>query len=175
MKHFSLCLILSYLLLFSCNIATQTPDAAAYKTPPPANKQKVKVVGIKDGDTIEILVDGKQETVRLFGVDCPEKSQAFGQAAKKFTSALCYGKYVSVDEQPERDQYERILGTVYLTDSTTLNQELLKAGYAWHYKHYNNNEQYNYLENLARSERVGLWQDNNPIEPWNYRKTHRRQ
>ena len=47
-----------------------------------------KVVGISDGDTIKVLHDGKLEKIRLYGVDTPEKSQAFGQKAKEFTAAM---------------------------------------------------------------------------------------
>lgn len=162
-------------MFFSCDNSTQQKgNARNDKQPVPHTTDKVKVVGVKDGDTIEVLIDGKQETVRLFAIDCPEKAQAYGQAAKKFTSALCYGKYVSVEPQPDRDQYNRILGTVYIDDTIVLNESLLKAGMAWHYKRYSNNETYSYLENTARAEHKGLWQDNAPIEPWNYRKANKR-
>lgn len=53
-----------------------------------------KVVGISDGDTIKVLQDGKQVKIRLYGVDTPEKKQAFGKAAKKFTGSLVAGKVV---------------------------------------------------------------------------------
>ena len=53
-----------------------------------------KVVSITDGDTIEVLINGKAEKVRLYGIDCPEKNQAFGTRAKQFTSATVFGKVV---------------------------------------------------------------------------------
>lgn len=56
-----------------------------------------KVVGIADGDTVTVLVDGhKQVKVRLHGVDCPERGQPFGNRAKQFTSEMCFGKSVTV-------------------------------------------------------------------------------
>jgi len=41
-----------------------------------------KVVGVSDGDTITVTHDGKGEKIRLYGIDCPEKRQAFGKRAK---------------------------------------------------------------------------------------------
>jgi endonuclease YncB( thermonuclease family) len=48
-----------------------------------------KVIGIKDGDTFVILIDGKEQVVRLEHIDCPEKKQPFGTKAKQFASDLC--------------------------------------------------------------------------------------
>jgi len=55
-----------------------------------------KVVGVTDGDTIKVLKDGKQVKIRLASIDCPEKSQPYGRAAKKFTAGLVAGKIVKV-------------------------------------------------------------------------------
>lgn len=175
MKTYYLTVLLTSLFLFSCNTSTrEESNSTEYNTLIPNHLKKVKVIGIKDGDTIEVLTDGKKETVRLFAIDCPESSQPFGKAAKKFTSDICFGKYVNVEPQPKRDQYNRILGTVFIDDTICLNKELLKAGYAWHYKRYSNNETYSYLENTAHSKHIGLWQDTDPTPPWNWRKENKR-
>ncbi len=55
-----------------------------------------RVVGVSDGDTITVLSKGKPERIRLHGIDCHEKRQAFGNRAKQFTSALVFGKTVTV-------------------------------------------------------------------------------
>lgn len=172
MKFFYLQILLASLLLFSCNTSTQTNGEAIEQTALPNGTQKLKVISVKDGDTFEVLVDGKAERIRLFAVDCPESSQPFGKAAKKFTSDLCFGKYVSIVAQPERDQYKRIIGTVYI-DDVCLNEELLKAGYAWHYKRYSNNEQYAAMENEAHAKHVGLWQNSYSIPPWEWRNKNK--
>ncbi len=41
-----------------------------------------RVVGVSDGDTITVLHNGQGERIRLHGIDCPEKRQAFGNRAK---------------------------------------------------------------------------------------------
>ena len=56
-----------------------------------------KAVGVTNGDTITVMQLGKDEKIRLYGIDCPEKGQDFGQRAKIFTSDLVFGKVVEVD------------------------------------------------------------------------------
>jgi len=50
------------------------------------------VIGILDGDTIEVLHDNRRERIRLSGIDCPEKGQAYGTKAKQATSGLVFEK-----------------------------------------------------------------------------------
>jgi len=69
-----------------------------------ADSYTAKVIGIKDGDTISVLYEGKEETIRLNGIDCPEKKQAFGSKAKQFTSELVFGKIVNI-ESVTKDRY----------------------------------------------------------------------
>jgi endonuclease YncB( thermonuclease family) len=91
-----------------------------------------KVMGVSDGDTITVLHDGKAEKIRLYGIDCPEKGQAFGKRAKQFTSKMVFGKVV--EARPiTTDRYGRTIAWIYC-DGACLNEELLKVGLAWHYK-----------------------------------------
>ena len=57
----------------------------------------VKCVKVSDGDTITVLQWNKEYKVRLYGIDCPEKSQAYGKKAKQFTADKVFGKIVDVD------------------------------------------------------------------------------
>lgn len=128
-----------------------------------------KVIAVKDGDTIEILQDNKPYRLRLDGVDCPEKNQAYGQKAKEFTSNLCFGHTVRA-EISENDKYGRFISRVFLSDGRILNEELLKSGYAWHYKEYNKERRLADMEDQARYKKIGLWADKDPVPPWNFRK-----
>src|SRR2546426_3984017 len=83
-----------------------------------------RVVGISDGDTIKVMHNGKAEKIRLYGIDCPEKGQAFGQRAKQFTSAMVFGKTVTIQEHGQ-DMYGRTVGDVILLDGRVLNRELV--------------------------------------------------
>lgn len=131
-----------------------------------------RVVKVADGDTITVLDASKtQHKIRLQGIDAPEKGQAFGKASGRFLSGLVAGRDVRVT-YAKRDQYNRILGTVYL-DDRDINLEMLKAGFAWHYKKYDSTPAYAKAEAESRAAKRGLWQDKNPIEPHEFRKAKR--
>ncbi|WP_230679915.1 thermonuclease family protein [Pontibacter sp. 172403-2] len=131
-----------------------------------------RVVAIKDGDTIVLLRNGEQITVRLYGVDTPEKTQDFGQKAKQFTSDLVFNKYVRLIPK-NKDRYGRTVGTILLADGRSLNEELVRNGFAWHYKAYSTDKNLANLEADARRYKRGLWQSPNPTPPWDYRKDKR--
>lgn len=128
-----------------------------------------KVVGVSDGDTISVMHKGKAEKVRLNGIDCPESKQAFGQRAKQFTSALCLGDEVTV-KGFGKDKYGRTIADVVLGDGRVLNQELLKAGFAWWYREYSKDKALAKLEREARAAKRGLWHDTASLAPWEYRR-----
>jgi micrococcal nuclease len=132
-----------------------------------------KVVGISDGDTLSVLREGKAVKVRLHGVDTPEKAQAFGTQARKFTSDLVFQHDVTVVVQ-STGRYGRLVGEVLLPDGRSLNQELVKAGMAWWYQQYAPNDiTLAQLEAEARTAKRGLWADAHPIPPWEWRKGQR--
>ncbi len=86
------------------------------------------VTGVLDGDTIEVLHNSRPDRIRLSGIDCPEKGQAYGKKAKQASSALVFGKNVTL-EIHGKDKYGRTLADVLLTDGTNVNHELVsKAG-----------------------------------------------
>lgn len=134
-----------------------------------------RVVAVADGDTITVLDNNNtQYKIRLAGIDAPEKKQPFGNVSKKSLSDLVYGKQVHVDWQ-KQDRYGRIVGKV-LVNETDANLEQINRGMAWFYRKYQNelvlNDRLDYLhaEEYAKSSRIGLWTDNEPIAPWDFRK-----
>ena len=127
-----------------------------------------KVVSIADGDTFTMLVDNEQVKVRLHGIDCPEKGQDFGNVAKEFLADYVFGKVVSV-KYMDTDRYGRTIGMV-VVGGVNLNEKLLEAGLAWHYKTYDKNPDWAKLEEQARRAKKGLWVQPNAVPPWDYRK-----
>lgn len=128
------------------------------------------VVGVSDGDTITVMHDGRGEKIRLYGIDTPEKRQAFGKRAKQFTSNVVYGKTVEV-ETKDKDRYGRTVGIVTLSGQC-LNEALIKNGLAWVYRKYCTEtfcEDWLNLEIVARYGKIGLWSEPNPIPPWEFR------
>jgi micrococcal nuclease len=128
-----------------------------------------KVIGITDGDSIVVLNEkNEQIKIRLEGIDCPEKGQAFGQKAKQATSDLCFNRSVRI-EKYGTDFFGRTLARVYV-GNVCVNKELIKQGMAWHFKKYNKDPELAKLEIEARKAKVGLWAPENAIAPWNWRK-----
>jgi len=138
----------------------------------PVNESfKAKVIGVTSGDAIVVKLDDKtQQIVRLEGIDCPEMKQAYGDSAKMATVALCFDKRVRV-EKVGIDTYGRTLAFVYVND-LCINKELLRKGLAWHYKDFNDDPELAQLETEARTKKVGLWSQPDPVAPWDFR--HRR-
>lgn len=129
-----------------------------------------KVISVKDGDTIKIFYKGKALTIRLAHIDCPEKKQRYGIAAKQFTSGKCYGQMVTVQHENKYDRNKRLIGIVINAKGENINQSLVKAGLAWHFKKYSTLKEYAALETIARQNKTGLWTDKNPVAPWDWRK-----
>lgn len=153
-------------------VPTTVEEAEETAPAKPTTTAGDKVIGVKDGDTIELLRNGQSETVRLFGVDTPEKKQAFGEKSKQFTSDLVFGKTVRLIPH-NKDRYGRTVGTIMLPDGRSLNEELVKNGYAWHYTAYSKDKTLANLEADARRFKRGLWQDPDPVAPWDFRKEKR--
>jgi micrococcal nuclease len=87
-----------------------------------------RVVGVIDGDTLEVLHNNRPERIRLSGIDCPEKSQAYGNNAKHAVADLAFRKEVTLQTHG-LDKYGRTIGDVNLPDGMNLNQELVKQGW----------------------------------------------
>jgi endonuclease YncB( thermonuclease family) len=135
----------------------------------PAEDWTGKCVSVTDGDTIQVMHNGKAERVRLDGIDCPETGQAFGNVAKQAASQLCFGKDLKVIDHG-KDKYGRTLGTIINPASgMDINATLVRSGYAWHYKQYSKDKALAQCETEARQARKGLWKDPSPIPPWDYR------
>lgn len=99
--------------------------------------QLYKVVEVVDGDTIKIDIGGKTESVRLIGINAPEKyspqkeEAEYGKAAASYTKKLLQGQKVHLTyDTQHRDRYGRLLAYVYMADGTFINAQLVKAGYA---------------------------------------------
>ena len=133
------------------------------------------VVGVADGDTITVM-DQQKNTykIRLQGIDAPEKKQAFGEKSKQSLHDLVHGKQVRIEYDKE-DKYGRIVGKITLDDLDICLQQLV-LGMAWHYKKYQNEQSvadrvvYNDAELKSKSLKLGLWADETPMPPWEFRK-----
>ena len=138
---------------------------------------QAKVVGVTDGDTLKVLSqDGVQVKIRLYGVDTPESKQAYGKKATAFTAGMVAGKVVSV-ETIDVDRYGRQVAIVTSDGYNVVNEALIENGFAWVYRQYCKREEcrsWLRSESEARSARLGLWADQAPVAPWEWRKDARK-
>ncbi len=129
-----------------------------------------KVVAVHDGDTFTVQRGSSLYKVRLAEVDAPEMGQVFGQQARRFTEKLALGRRVRVDVVMI-DRYDRRVGTVIIEDGRVLNEELVHAGLAWYYRVSPvRNPRLQRLEQGAFQNRLGLWVEQDPIPPWEFRR-----
>lgn len=134
-----------------------------------ANEMEAKVVGIVDGDTIDVLDAAKtQHRIRLDGIDAPERGQPFSKRSKALLSDLVFGKTVKITTKGS-DKYDRTVGRIAI-DGKDVGLLMLEAGMAWHYTKYDQSEKYAEGEQSARSAHAGLWKDRTAIPPWAWRK-----
>jgi len=85
---------------------------------------EARVIGIADGDTITFLLNSKPTRVWLWGIDCPEASQPYGNRAKQFTSSLAFGRTVTL-RILAADRYRRPVAVVILPDGSNLNHSIV--------------------------------------------------
>ncbi len=143
-----------------------------------ADQVQGRVVGVADGDTVTVLDDRKvQHKVRLAGIDAPEKGMPYGQRSKQYLSDLVFGKTVIL-EGDKIDRYGRTVAKILL-NGRDVNLAQIAAGMAWHYKKYereqssNDRMLYGAEELNARAARRGLWEDPQPVAPWDWRAEKR--
>lgn len=96
----------------------------------------VLVTRVVDGDTAEMLVDGREVDVRFIGIDTPESVapdqpvECYGEEASAYTESRLEGRTVGLEYDVERtDQYGRTLAYVWLGDEL-FNETLVAEGYA---------------------------------------------
>jgi endonuclease YncB( thermonuclease family) len=139
----------------------------------PAYELSGKVVKIADGDTLTILdAQRVKHKIRLYGIDTPEYDQPYFGAAKRALSKLVANKAVGIDVK-DTDTYGRTVGVVYV-DGRSVNLAMVRGGHAWWYKRYAGlNETLREAQEHAQAYELGLWQDPNPVAPWDWRRQRR--
>lgn len=129
---------------------------------------KVYVIEVIDGDTIAVKDNGVRKLVRLIGIDSPETNhptkpvQCYGKEAKEKLTEVLLNKEISMEVDISNvDRYDRLLRYIYLEDQM-INEQLVEEGYA-RAKTYEPDTKYQQklqrAENVAKSEKVGLWSE----------------
>jgi len=129
-----------------------------------------QVIVVMDGDTVMVLHDKRKITIRLAGIDAPEKLQTFGPESQKSLTELVLRREVRVTPTAI-DDYGRVIG-VLRAGGMNVNEEQLRRGMAWEYSQYHSDKSLVALQGEAQRARRGLWAGANPVAPWEFRKTH---
>ena len=119
--------------------------------------KKGKVVKVLDGDTFEMDYEGINLRCRVTNVDSPELKRPFGKEAKDYLESLLLNKEVSFEVE-KKDAFGRYVVNLQM-ESEKLDEHLIRLGMCWHWHKQSNNAKLLELEQLARHQKLGLWQD----------------
>ena len=139
-----------------------------------------KIVRVIDGDTVDVLLNDRVHRIRLDAIDCPEDGQEWGDMATRGLIKLIGGKWVKL-EKHGIDPYGRIIATLFIFsvengEWINVNERMVMYGHGWVMRIYYNHlpkqrkRKLNDLERWARSKKIGLWEKEDPIPPWQWRK-----
>ncbi|MEK6202221.1 MAG: thermonuclease family protein [Desulfobulbaceae bacterium] len=146
-------------------------DGSCLAATPSNELFSARVMKVVDGDSLEVIHQGKTLRVRLWGIDTPEWQQEFSHKALAFTRARVQGRRVEL--QPKAwDKYGRLVAVVKV-GGHTLNEELLREGLAWVHIYYCKEpicREWRQLEKEARMTRRGLWQGDTLVPPWKWKQ-----
>jgi len=146
--------------IISCN-----PSATSSKV----LAKKGIITKVSDGDSVDFFDGTDTLKIRLQHIDAPERNQPFSTESWRFLRNLIHKKEVNLHSDYTQDRYGRIIGVLFL-DAQNVNKTLVEQGYAWHFKRYSNDVAYAALELEAKQQKKGLWREENPIAPWQWRK-----
>ncbi len=151
--------------------AVPTPAAPAKPTSAAgAARKSAPVVRVVDGDTVRLVVDGREEPVRVIGLDTPEtvdprrSVECFGrEASRRATELLPVGAVVQVAADPTqdtRDAFQRLLLHVWLPDGRSFARTMIAEGFAHEYTYrvpYQGQAEYRAAQREAEAASRGLW------------------
>ena len=128
-----------------------------------------KVSSVIDGNTFEMKADDNESyKIMLFGIDCPELGQEFGEKAKKSLEKMILNKKVTVNIQG-KDRWGNRLGIALIEGAIDPRYDLLEAGLAWTAER-DPIQELETIKEKAREKGKGLWKEQDPTPPWIYRR-----
>ncbi len=134
------------------------------------------VIVVVDGDTVLFKPDHASATsrafmkIRLAAIDAPEADQSHGEAAGRALSEWILNRRVRI-ETVATDDYGRTVGRIWL-DDLDVNAELVRQGHAWA-STWRGQAELRALQTEAKLQRRGLWQADDAVQPWVWRRQQR--
>lgn len=161
-------------------------EGSKARTPAPTllgtSNEYVRIKRVNDGDTVTVVINNREEMIRLIGIDAPELGQKpWGERSKRELQKIIRetDKTVRVELDIEKtDKYGRVLAYLWTRDGRLINEEMLKRGYALLYTVPPNVRYVDRLkeaQEFASKKRIGIWKEKGLEQsPSDYRKTHPR-
>lgn len=132
------------------------------------------IIRIADGDTLTVInKDNIKIKIRVWGIDCPEINQEYGNKSKELVQSVLSLNSTLRYEPIEIDKYGRTVAIVYLQDGTTLQEFLIYNGAAWVFERYCNMsicDNWRELQSYNQSKGIGLFSSINAVPPWEWRR-----
>jgi len=158
------------ILSFGCG---GVPDAGA------GERFGARVESVADGDSLTVRAeDGRRHRIRLLGIDAPEAGQDHGEASRDQLRQLLGRQLIEI-EPLKTDPFGRLVARVRL-EGEDVALWMVRQGHAWHFTRYESEQtvserlRYRLAQSRAQSQRLGLWQADDPVAPWDHRAAARR-
>jgi micrococcal nuclease len=128
-------------------------------------------IRVIDGDTFILKDGGGDFRVRLTRIDAPDRGQPYFSESKTELARMIMGEQLVVGKEGV-DRYQRLLGEVCV-GGRNINEVMVEQGMAWHYAMYDKGGDLADVQDVARVAKKGLWSEDDPLEPWLYRRQKR--
>ena len=141
---------------------------------------KAKILRVLDGDTIVVRSNQKEIRIRLCGIDAPESKQEHGGWSKMLLQKMLNHTNGVIDVHVmDTDRYGRQIASLR-SSNVSFNVKMVEYGGAWVYEKYAGNcwnreqiRQVNSFMNNAKNRRLGLWENERPVQPWLWRRQNK--
>ncbi len=135
----------------------------------------VRLGSVIDGDSLMVKKDSQELQIRLFGIDAPEYDQPGAKAAKRLLTSLVKNGALQI-EVVDHDRYGRLVAHL-VVGSVNVAEELVRSGQAWVYPRYCRQpicDSWQKLQFQAKQQRLGIWRQQDPQPPWQWKRHHRK-
>jgi endonuclease YncB( thermonuclease family) len=143
-----------------------------------AEDYAVRVLRVIDGDSVKVrLPDGAEHSVRMYGIDAPEKDQRAGRDSQVYLQRVVKSRRKWRLRVVDVDRYQRLVGVLYPEGGSvrdSANHAIVESGMAYWYREYGGEELgFDDSERYAKRERAGVWGQKGSVRPWDHRRAKR--
>ena len=143
-----------------------------------ADDYAVDVLRVIDGDSVKVrLPNGDEYSVRMYGIDAPEKDQRAGRDSQDYLQRVVRSRREWRLRVVDVDRYQRLVGVLYPEGGSvrdSANHAMVESGLAYWYREYGGEELgFDDSERYAKREQAGVWGRSDSVRPWDHRRAKR--